>query len=288
MRIARIGMLGALVIGAISCTKDDGPTTANIPPLAFVRYINAVPDTFNTVLRWMDQVPFSPQTFVNVPYRGMGQGGYQGLEAGSRHLRVFTIDPNINNPNANTQGATTAQLADTTFDFVAGQHYTLLHYGYARAGQLPQQKVHIIADPLPAVDAANVSFNAMNATLGIATDNVDFLIGAVAVGTGVARATSTAFTTRAPAAFTLGVAEAGAPATIATAAAPAGVLGDTLPNGQPNLAGDLDPIAGATIGGSVLTAVAFGPSVAGSPAAASANPTVIWFQSRQPPRFGQQ
>lgn len=273
MRIARISLLGALVIGAIGCDDDSGPTTTVVPPLAFVRYINAVPDTFNTVLRWVDQVDYSPQTFADVPYRGMGQGGYQGLEAGDRHLRVFTVDPAIGGSN-NTTGATTAQLADTTFDFVAGQYYTMLHYGYARAGQLPQQRVYIIQDALPAVDA-NVSFNAINATLGLGTENVDFVIGATSVGAGVTRGSSTAFTSRTPAAFTLGAAEAGAPATFATAAAPAGVLGTTL---------EPDPIAGATVPGSVLTAVAFGPSVVGSPAAASANPTVVWFHSRQPPR----
>ena len=51
MRIARFGILGALVLGAAACQTDDGgPTTPDIPPLAFVPYSNAVPGTNNTTV----------------------------------------------------------------------------------------------------------------------------------------------------------------------------------------------------------------------------------------------
>jgi hypothetical protein len=274
MRIARFGILGALVLGAIGCQTDDGgPTTPNIPPLAFVRYINAVPDTFNTTVRFIDQLSFTPQTFINVPYRGLGQGGYQGLRAGSRRLRVFTWNPNLNSQNST--GASTAQLADTTFDFVAGQYYTLLHWGYARAGQVPAQRVLILNDVLPAVSATTINVRGLNATLGLGpVTGIDFAVAAVNVFTNVGIGAASAFSSRAPAALTFSFSATGVATALASAAAPAGTAGTTT----------ADPLAGATVGGSVLTAIAFGPSVTGSPAAASATPSIIWFQDRQPPR----
>lgn len=275
MRIARIGMLGALVLGAAACQTDDGgATTPNIPPLAFVRYINAVPDTFNLTVRFIDQVSYTPQTFVNVPYRGVGQGGYQGLRAGVRRFRVFTFDPNLNS-NTNLLGASTAQLADTSFNFVAGQYYTLLHWGFSRAGQVPAQRVLILEDALPAVDATNLNFRALNATLNLGgTTNIDVSEGATVRFAGLAQGSYSAFISRAPAATTLSFSAAGSATALASAAAPAGTAGSPT----------VDPVAGATVGGSVLTAIMYGPSVPGSRAAASANASVVWYADRQPPR----
>lgn len=276
MRIARFGILGALVLGAIGCQTDDGgPTTPNIPPLAFVRYINAVPDTFNLTVRFIDQVSFTPQTFINVPYRGMGQGYYQGLRAGVRRFRVFTFDPALGS-NTNLLGATTAQLADTSFNFVAGQYYTLLHWGYARAGQVPAQRVLILQDALPAVDANNINVRGLNASLNLgAVTNIDFAVGATNLFTNIAQGDySAAYSSRAPGALTVSFSATGNTTALGSGAAPAGTAGTAT----------ADPIAGATVGGSVLTAVAFGPSVPGSRAAAAATASVVWFADRQPPR----
>ena len=71
MRLSRFSLLAALLLGAVGCKEADlAPVVAKIPPLAFVRYINAVPDTLNTTVRWIDKVEFTPQTFTNVPFRG--------------------------------------------------------------------------------------------------------------------------------------------------------------------------------------------------------------------------
>lgn len=283
MRIARIGLVGALLLGAAACqTEDGGAVSANIPPLAFVRYINAVPDTNNLTVRWVDQLDFSPQTFVNVPFRGLGQGGYQGLEAGSRRLRVFTHDPAL----AGSAGAAvTAQMADTTFTFVAGQYYTLLHLGYARAGQIPAQKVMIINDALPASNTS-VSIRAIHAGLGVGAVDIfatalptTTLVGATPAFTNVALTNGTTTGVSAYANLPVGqfatqIALTGTTASLAGAAAPAGVAGTVA----------ADPIAGATVAGSVLTAIAFPPSVGGSPAAASATASIVWISDRQPPR----
>ena len=281
MRIARIGLVGALLLGAAACQTEDGSAvSATIPPLAFVRYINAVPDTNNLTVRWVDQLDFSPQTFVNVAFRGMGQGGYQGLEAGSRHLRVFTHDPAL---SGNVGGAVTAQMADTTFTFVAGQYYTLLHLGYARTGQVPAQRVLIINDALPATNTL-VSIRVINAGLGLAAVDIfatplptTALAGAPAFANVALTNGTTGISTYANvpvAQFAAQVAATGTLVSLFAAAAPAGVVGTTA----------ADPIAGATVGGSVLTAIAFPASVVGSAAAASAARTIVWFSDRQPAR----
>lgn len=278
MRIARFAFVGALLLGAAACQTDDGgPVTAKIPPLAFVRYINAVPDTNNTTVRWVDQLDFTPMTFVNVPFRGMGQGGYQGLEAGSRHFRVFTYDPRLAGGNTD---AVTAQLADTTFSFVAGQYYTLLHLGFARTGQTPAQRVYILNDALPASNNL-VSIRAIHAGLGVGAVDIfatplptTALTGLTPAFTNVAFNTSTAYANLAVGQFAAQIAATGTTTSLAGAAAPAGVAGTSA----------ADPIAGATVGGSVLTAIAFPASVAGSPAAVFATPGIVWFSDRQPPR----
>ncbi len=278
MRIARIALVGALLLGAAACQTDDGgPVTSNIPPLAFVRYINAVPDTFNLTVRWVDQIEFSPMTFVNVPFRGLGQGGYQGLEAGSRHFRVFTYDPRLAGGGT---AAVTAQMADTTFNFVAGQYYTILHLGYSRTGQVPAQRVYILNDALPAQNNL-VSVRAIHAAIGVGAVDIfatpaanTALTGLTPAFANVAYNTTTAYANLPVGQFAAQIALTGTTASLAGTAAPAGVAGTPT----------ADPIAGATVGGSVLTAIAFPASVAGSPAASFATPGIVWYSDRQPPR----
>ena len=280
MRMSRIALVGALLLGAAACQTDDGSAVgSSIPPLAFVRYINAVPDTNNLTVRFIDQLEFTPQTFVNVPFRGMGQGGYQGLEAGSRHLRVFTYDPRLSTPTGGLP-AVTAQMADTTFTFVAGQYYTLLHLGYSRTGQTPAQRVYILNDAVPTPSNTQVAVRAIHAGLGIGAVDVfttplanTALAGAPAFAN-VGFNTTTAYANLGVAQVAAQIAATGTTVSLAGAAAPAGVAGTAA----------ADPIAGATVGGSVLTAIAFPASVVGSPAAAAAAPSIVWVSDRQPPR----
>ncbi len=280
MRIARFAFVGALLLGAGACQTDDGSgVNANIPPLAFVRYINAVPDTFNMTVRWVDQITFTPMTFVNVPFRGLGQGGYQGLEAGSRHFRVFTYDPALAGGNTN---AVTAQMADTTFTFTAGQYYTILHLGYSRTGQTPAQRVYIYNDALPAANNTQVQLRLIHAGIGMGAIDVfttpaanTALTGLTPAFANVAFNTTTGFVARDTAtALASQVAATGTTTSLAGALGPTGVLGTAA----------ADPIAGTRVGGSVLTAISFPASVAGSPAASFATAGVVWFSDRQPPR----
>lgn len=276
MRIARVGILGALVFGAIGCqSKDTGVTRPDIPPLAFVRYINAVPDTFNLSVRFIDQLEFVPQTFANVPYGSEGQGGFQGIEAGTHRFRVFTYDPDLNANNG--QEATTAMLVDTSFTFVAGEHYTIMHAGYARAGQLPAQKAYILTHTLPA-ENANISVLAIHAGVGLpaGVSNVDLVAGATTLASGVGFGEMSAtYGSQAVGDFTADFTQAGTATVVASDSPPEGVAGSE----------GASAIAGSTVGGSVFTAVLFGPSVAGSGASSHPAPFIGWFADRQPPEL---
>ncbi|MFM8566327.1 MAG: DUF4397 domain-containing protein [Gemmatimonadota bacterium] len=288
MRITRLGLLGALVFGVTGCQeKEFGPFTTEIPPLAFVRYINALPDTNNTTVRWVDQLEFTPMSFLNVPFRGLAQGNYQGLEAGSRRFKVFTYDPNLAS-SGNGLGATTAQLADTAFAFQAGKYYTILHMGCYRS-PLPAgcqaARVLIIDDNVPAANTS-VQVRVIHAAPG--AGNVDIyataaantsLVGAtpVASGVGVTNGSTvgiSAYLQRATGAFALQIAATGTTTSLAGTAAPAGTAGTTTVN----------PIFGATVAGSTMTAIAFPATVAGSRAAAFAAPGIVFYGDRSVPR----
>jgi hypothetical protein len=160
MRFARTLFVGLVALASAACTSTDtGPTRTEVPPLAFVRYINAVPDTFNTTVRWVDDVQFTPHTFLNVGYRQEGLGGFQGLRAGDRHLRVFLYQQVGNDfpPAVNT-----TVMVDTTFNFVAGQYYTMIHAGFSRTGANPADRLIIIQDDPPASPAAGILLRVYN------------------------------------------------------------------------------------------------------------------------------
>ena len=273
MRLSRFGLIAAAALASVACQTDDGslkPT--ELPPLAFVRYINALPDTLATTVRFTDQVEFSPQTWVAVPFRGLGGGNYQGTQAGNRTFRVFSFTS-----NASVDG-NTAVLGELSHNFEAGKYYTVLHSGFARGGS-PANSLIVLEDAVPS-PGAQVAVRAIHAGSGIG--NVDVYLtattstaisGAPAIA-GLAYGTSSAYATRAPGAFAVRVTAAGSTTPLISAAAPAGTAGTT----------SADPIGGASQAGSVITAVAFPASVAGSPAQSSANPSVLFFIDRHPPR----
>ncbi|MHB8837700.1 MAG: DUF4397 domain-containing protein [Gemmatimonadaceae bacterium] len=275
MRISKVPMLVAvLAIAAVGCSTDDGlPTATNAPPpLAYVRYINALPDTQNTTVRFIDYIEFTPQTFVNVAYRGVGQGLYQGLKAGSRQLRIFNADVS----NFSTAG-NTAVLGDLTQTFEAGKYYTILFTGYARTGS---KKIVVLEDAIPA-PGSNIAIRILNANTGLGSIDAyktagvgDAIAGSPAFAA-VAEQKYSAYITAAPGAFAIRATAAGDAANILTSgAAPAGTLGTT----------SADPIGGATVAGTVMTAMVFPASVTGSMASASTTPSVVYVVDKQPPR----
>jgi len=296
MHFARNLLLGALAYGATACASADlGPSTPNIPPLAFVRYINAIPDTLNTTVRWIDDVAFTPQTFVNVPFRGLGQGNFQGLRAGERRLRVFTYQQVTNNfPEAGN----TVVLVDTTFNFQAGSYYTMIHAGYARAGFVPAQRLLIIEDAPAAEPAAGTLLRVYNAAYNLSWDmhvggtaavTADASVGAVytpaQLGTLVASGAPgnvetvvLPYAARTTGNYAARLTDAGALTSLGVRVAP--------PTGLPETA-DFEAAGGANVTGSVLSAFVFNAKTAGSPnstGTVNTRPSVLFTVDRSPAR----
>lgn len=278
MRFLRFTLLGAALGLVAGCSEpSNDPTTPTLPPLAFVRYINAVPDTLNTTVRFIDQVQYSPMTWANVPFRGLGQGNYQPTQAGARKIRVFTSF--IDGDGGFDPARNTVVLVDTTLTFEAGKHYTVLHMGYARAGSSPKQRLVSINDVHPA-PGTNVALRTINAALGLGP--VDVYKAATAAtpisGTPLFPALATeavsAYQQFSPGAFAVQVASTGTTTALAAALAGAGTAGTTT----------ADPIGGSNIGGSVITAIAFPASAANSPGTRFAAPGVSYFIDKHPAR----
>jgi hypothetical protein len=250
------------------------------PPLAFVRYINAVPDTFNMDFRAVDQVTYS-QPFLNTAFRGLGVGNYQGYQAGSRHVRIF-LDPNPSGPTVPVDPAVVSTvMVDTTFTFTAGTYYTLVHVGHARAPST--DKLLIITDALPAQSTTNVGYRVINAAsvqgavdVFVVADSTTALSGAPTLAA-VAPLVPSAYQSRATGAFYIRLTQPGTFTSVGKANGyilGAGTAGTTL----------ADPLFGSGIAGSVFTAFIFDASSAGTVGAVSATTSVVYFPDLQPPR----
>ena len=273
MRVHRsiIAVLSASVLAA--CAGDIGgkATGGDTPPLAYVRYFNAVGDTLGTDFRAIDQVTFSTP-FLAVPYRGQGLGGYMGYEAGTRRIRVF--------PDSRDLVTTSSWLVDTTLTLEAGRYYTIIHTGYARPGSAPKQGLWVLADTFPTV-SGTIAYRVIN--VGPDLGNVD--VYATATATEALPATPTfanrglksvsTYVQRAPGTLVFRVFAAGTttPA-LFTTAVQAGTAGTT----------SADPIGGASVAGTIFTAMVYSKSVAGSVAQSFTTPGVVYWIDRQPPR----
>lgn len=310
MRFARHLLLATLAFGAAACSDDDlGPTRTVVPPLAYVRYINATPDTLNHTVRWVDDIEFTPQTFINVAFRTEGQGGWQGLRSGNRHFKVFTYQQNV--LNFPVAGNTTV-LKDTTFNFETGKYYTILYTGFTRTGSTPAAQLRIFEDEPPASPATGTLIRVYNLAYG-----TDFDLymgqGAAFPDTTIVGADTTIFQrdTVVGETFTAGelgvLLGSGAAANIGTAsqAYTARALGNnrglrltnpaalttlgvrvTTPNGIAENA-DFEAAGGTNINGSVLTMWVFPAKTAGSPnssGVANARPSVLVTIDRSPAR----
>ncbi len=282
MRVSRIliGLIGLIGVQACTADKTGHPTTTTNPPLAYIRYINAVSDTFNMDFRAIDQVEYS-QPFLNVAFRALGDGNYQGWQAGSRHIRVFP-DMNITTSGVAIDPNVVSQIMiDTTFTFTAGQYYTVIHTGFYRSGVSPKAGLWIIPDATPAAPPSGLALREVNAAAGQPAVDVHVTDGVAALATptysNVGFGTVTAYGARALGAANVRLTAAGTLTAVGAAAGftmQAGTAGTT----------SADPIGGSGVAGTIATAVIFAPSVTGSKAATSAASTVLFWVDKQPAR----
>lgn len=280
MRFQRLIFAVILAAGVSACAKDVSGVTHTPPPLAYVRYINAVSDTFNMDFRAVDQVDYS-QPFLNTAFRGLGEGNYQGYQAGSRHIRIF-LDPNpANNTVAVDPVVASTVMVDTTFSFTAGTYYTLLHIGSARAGAAVKEKLWIITDALPTQSTATVQYRIINAA------PIQGAVDVYANGTGATTGTPTAaslafqsattYQSQAPGPIIMKLMAPGTQNAVGSAA------GYTVQGGTAGTT-SADPIYGSGVGGSIFTAFIFDATPVGSKQVAVATPSVVFYPDMQPPR----
>lgn len=269
MRLQRFGLLAIALAGAGACGGDSNGATTSPGPLAYVRYVQAMPDTGQVDVRLVDQVENFPALAVG--YRSVTP--FQGVKAGSRHFRVF---PTSTDPTIASQ-----IILDTTITLAANTYYTILHTGYARTGQTPKQRFVVLQDALPTPTTSQVAIRALVASPGM---------GPVDAYT----PTDTGAATPATAAFAAVAFNGTAswvnftPASMALRLFASGtttpMLGQSmLPAGAAQQV-DLDPVAGTKIGGTAFTAFLFAPGVAGSANKSLTSAGVTVGIDHRPPR----
>jgi uncharacterized protein DUF4397 len=266
MRAFRIWFTLACATAIAACSGDASKTFLASPGQnAYIRFVNAIPDSGGQDWRFVDQVEGSPVS-LNLTFRAVFPGAsYQAATAGTRHLRVFqsSLDQTFANPLLSSPAIVSTVFVDSTFTLTAGTHYTIAAVGSLRS---KTAKLLILtdnyADPGSNIAVRVVNLNAApsidvyaSATGGSSALPSSPLVAALAVYT------ASPWNTAAPGPLALRANAAGSktlPALV-DVTAPAGVAADRSL--------DLTAIGGSTIAGSAFTAFVFPAAVTGSLAA---------------------
>jgi hypothetical protein len=276
MKLQRFVLLAA-ALGAVTACDDGNDVTVNNPgPLAFVRYVHAMPDTGAVDLRVVDEVR-NLDCFAR-PYRSVCP--YQGVGAGPRHFKVFTSDAS-GNINVVSQ-----VILDTTITLTENTYYTIVHSGSARSNN---DQFCVITDDVTAPAAGRFKIRSVVAAPGF-TANQDVHLtkdNNAAAGPAPGAGSTPIYTATNVAAgvcpvptvwvetdtVATGTANGGAATLYAynagTATPATANVSVTLLSGAP-ASGVSSAVAGSRISGSALTAFLFPAGVAGSPAAGAA------------------
>ena len=267
MRLSRFLVTG-VVLSVVAACNDDEITNTTPPPLAGVRFINAMADTGAVDIRMIDQVPWSALA-LSLTFRAGTE--HQPTEAKARRIRVF--------PTSTNPVVTSAFMLDTTITFAANQNYTLLLSGSAKNNT---DRFIVLADDAAAPAAGNIAIRAVNAGCGpTGTPNVDFLAGAdsttlASLGANIAPGTASAYQSRAAGTLLGRFTTTVTPTRVAQAAGP---VAPATPAGA-------RPDAGVNAAGTVLSAYCFPASVAGTTAPQDTvtfnRAAVVYFVDRVP------
>ncbi len=185
MHLTRVLLTGVVLAGLAACDSDPVSKEVAPEPFASVRWVNAVPDTVAMDYRIVDYP--SNASEPNLAFRA-SSGNWRNLPPGPHHIRVFFT----NTTEAGTDVSVVSQVfVDTTFVFEVGKKYTILHYGFAKAGASPKQRLILIPEELPSVAAGNVALRSINAAPALGPVDVyaiaaDTLGGAAVSGTPIA------------------------------------------------------------------------------------------------------
>jgi hypothetical protein len=259
-----LALAGAAAMGA--CRGDGGTAILATPgPVAYVRFVNAIPDSGAQDWRFVDEIEGSPNT-LNLAFRGIFPGAtYQPAASGDRHLRIFqsSFDQGFNDPNQASPSIVSTVFLDSTFNLAAGQHYTIMAVGNLRA---PKTAKFVIIPDNFADPGASIAVRVVNTGLapidvyGSASGGTSALPSSPLVPA-LASFAASQWTTMGTGALALRAEATGSTAlpAMVDATAPAGVAANRDLN--------LTAIGGSTIAGSAFTAFMFPAAVAGSRAA---------------------
>jgi len=260
---------------AVGCKKD-ATFTEPTPPQAAVHWIHAVPDTGEMDMHAVDII--SNAGLYDAVFRGSNMF-YQGIDAGTHQIRVFMSSPN--------PVITGTPILDTMIALTSPNAYTVIHTGFARTGSTPGRVLWIVPDAAADPGAGNVGIRILNAGVGLASVDVnvtrratDTLPDAPAVANLAYKGIGTYFTlvrdTVATDSLRVVVTATGTKTPVLfSVKLPRGTAGTPTSN----------PIAGASVAGSVLTAVIVPASVVGSTApqgGAFAAPSAVFLVDRRP------
>jgi hypothetical protein len=287
MNFSRLFLLGSAVAAITACGSSSDTTLVEPDPAALVRFVNAVPDTGSMDFRFVDAVEGVPSTpFVNLKFRDGFDRAYQRVNVGTHHIRVFMGSANVGpSGSINDPSVVSTIMADTSFTFALGVHYTFVFYGSARAAA---QKFLIITDNIASPPAGNFSIRAVNTNATAQDVYVTSSTTALTTAAG-----TPAFANVAPLASTpyANAPLAGAAGNYAVTATDAGTVtparSTLMPVGTAAVAevSGVSPALSATAGsriGGVFTAYIFPASTAGSKAASFATPGVVLQADKQP------
>lgn len=254
MKLQRIALLSAIGVLVAACSSDTGPHVTNLGPLAYVRYVNAIPDTNQTDFRFVDQVSGSPW-FGQLFFRDISS--YEPVAPGARHIRIFAVDPNVGTTLEANINVVSSVFVDTTITLQANTYYTLVHVGYARAGASPAQHLVVIQEDRSTLPSGTqIGVRAINTSPTMTAD-----VYAAATASGSPLISALPFGSASPyqllntGSLTFTATANGSKTVTASAAAPAGA---------PPASISQSATAGYSVGGSLLSAYIFPAAVTGS------------------------
>jgi len=248
----RLPFILLCLLGAAGACKKDA--TFPEPPLAKVpiTWANAVSDTGQLDFRIVD-IPTNAG-FPDANFRA-ALVYPQGIEVGTRHIKVFQSDSFVQNSKV--------VILDTTFTFQANQAYSFTLAGFARTGKTPVLTGRIESLTVPTPPAGQFAIRVLNLAPSLAgatpaltdtTVSADAFVRKLSTApSGTPEVTSAAFGQ--PTAYvsldtatfyTISLTPTGAGAPVfVQAALPHGVVGTTVSN----------PIGGSGVAGTVMTAI---------------------------------
>lgn len=279
--------LGALAL--VGC-EDEGPTFVETAPKAYVRYVNASPDSPALTVRFIDVVE-NWRTADSLAFR-RNTGYYQAITAGNKQLRAWRNLGVAGNAQLDTG---TVLVLDTTFALAPQTYYTIVQTGLVMPGRgqaTHTARVNVFTDTVPStVAATNVAVRVYHAAPGAPAVDVaaaDTVTGSTSSGSiaNVAPLTRSGYVNLpvlgATGLYRYTVRATGTTTTLATSVAtafpglPAVAASPTSPQ--------LEAVAGPRIGRSALALVVFPAAVTGSPAFTQAfsTPGIDVFPDNKP------